>query len=190
MIKLIKYRIAIITLLFGVFGKALSSILGIQDLQVQYIGIACLIAFIINLLTSFLLKRTWKKKVRSVLQIISLLLFLMLIISIAFHIYYFQEHTFAYYGFKDEKSLYIKGDEYTRLGDSLKAAHPYAQDGDLLKCCLGGPQGASTLWVPSTITMNTLILLASYGCIIIFFSFLVSMLVEILSLKYPVTSMK
>lgn len=69
-------------------------------------------------------------------------------------------------------------------------AHPLMGPSDVLAKILGGAHEADLLWKGETITKNKLILLASYGLIIIFFSFLVSILVEVLAFKYPKSSMK
>jgi hypothetical protein len=190
MLQLIKYRLAVVTLLFAAFGGALATIIGIDELRLQYVGLACLITFVINLLVSFLLKQKWEKRYKQRLQVISFAIFVLLITAIAFHVYFFQSNTFRYIGFNKQESYHVKGESFTYLGDSLSRSHPTMEPAEILSKYLGGPQQASSLWKQETITSNVLILLASYGSIVICFSFLVSILVETLALKFPKTALK
>ncbi|MEO6220193.1 MAG: toll/interleukin-1 receptor domain-containing protein, partial [Ginsengibacter sp.] len=122
--SLLRYRVIIIAVSFTILSLLLTGIFGIHVLRIPYIVIAGLVSLIISLLVPALLKNKVQNKIRSRLQTISILLLTLFVISLAFHVYYFQSHTFIYKGFGRSTAYYIKGKDFTHIGDSLKMAHP------------------------------------------------------------------
>ncbi|MXV50321.1 hypothetical protein GS399_05000 [Pedobacter sp. HMF7647] len=185
MIKLLKYRAALISIMFGLFGGALSKLLDIDEMAGYYTALASLIALVVSLLISFLLKGTWKRAVRNNVKIISIVLFFGLIVTIYMHTKYFIECTFQYKDFDGHKSYYVNGSEYTEQAKKFKRNNPQIQsDDDLIREGFGSPAEKSKVWTPDSIQKNVLKLITSYSLLVIFFVSIISILLEVLTLHY------
>lgn len=182
--KILRYRILIMIVTFTLLVAITTGKFGIHALRFQYIAIAGLSLIVTSLLILSLLKSTVQHKIKSRLQLISISLFIVFVAALAFHINYFQSNTFLYRGFRGKGAYYIKGNNFTTLGDSLRRAHPYMTEADILKKLLGGPGEASRLWVPASIISAKVRILYSYTAAIIFFSLFISILIELLAMKY------
>lgn len=181
MIKLLQYKAALIAVLFGLFGSALSKLLDIDEMASYYTALAGLIALIVNLLVSFLLTGRWSRTLKNNVKIICLLLFTALIITLFIHTKYFLECTFAYKDFDEKQSYYVKGDEYSAVALNFKKEHPYIQsDADLIREGFGSPENKALVWTPESINKNTLSLITSYSLLVIFVVGLISVLLEVL----------
>ena len=88
MIAILKYRVLLITILFGAFGGALSLLLKIEDLKTYYPSLAILIALTVSLLISFLIKAKWNIRLRNQLKAISVVLFILFLAAAVLHTYY------------------------------------------------------------------------------------------------------
>ena len=66
----------------------------------------------------------------------------------------------------------------------MKKAHRHMIDADILKKFLGGPGQASRLWVPDSINSAKFAILSSYTIAIIFSALFISVLLELLAMKY------
>ncbi|MEX2591938.1 MAG: hypothetical protein WD426_04130 [Anditalea sp.] len=191
MIKLLRYRAALLTVLFGLFGGALSQLLVIDEMTWYYTALASIIALVVNLLVSFLLKGRWSTRMKNHTKIASILLFLALIATIYAHTKYFIEGTFSYRGYDDQISYYVKGNEYTYVAQEFKKANPYIQsDADLIREGFGSPEEKYKAWTEQSINENKLGLISTYSLIIIFFVSLISILIEVLMGRYGKTTEK
>lgn len=191
MIKLLQYRAALLTVLFGLFGGALSKLLVIDEMTWYYTALASIIALVANLLVSFLLKGRWSTRMKNNTKITSVLLFLAFITSLFMHSKYYIESTFSYSGYDDELSYYVKGNEYTAVAKEFKQAHPYIEsDADLVREGFGSPTEKGKVWTVESINQNKLKLISTYSLIIIFFVSLISILIEVLMGHYGKTTTK
>ncbi len=182
--KLIRNRTLLSVAAGTLLAALLTGPLGIKSLSFQCISIAAISLLVSSLLIMSLLKSKIQNKIKSRLQIISISLFLIFIITLVIHVNYFQSNTFLYKGFGDVTTHYIKGSGFTPLGDSLARAHPNMTEADILKKFLGGPGEAQRLWNPASVTLAKMRILYSYTAAIIFFSLFIAVLVELLVMKY------
>lgn len=185
MISLLKYRAALIALIFGLFGGAISYLLKIEELAFYYTALATLIALVVNLMVSFMLKGKWNTHTRYSVKAVCLFLFAGLILILYTHTRYFLEGTFPYRDFEGQVSYYIKGTEYTPVAKDFKLENPYIQsDEDLIREGFGSPDEKDKVWTQESINNVWLKLITSYSLIVILFVALISILIEILMSKY------
>lgn len=191
MIILLKYRAIFIGLLFGLFGGALTKLLAIDELAFYYTALASIIAIVVNLMVSFMLKGKWNTHVKYSVKAVCIFLFLALIIALYSHTNYFLRGTFPYRDFEDQVSYYIKGNEYTPIAIKFIEENPYIQsDEDLIREGFGSPDEKDKVWTQASINSNWMKLLTSYSLVIMFFVALVSILLEILISKYGKSTKK
>lgn len=191
MIILLKYRAIFIGLLFGLFGGALTKLLAIDELAFYYTALASIIAIVVNLMVSFMLKGKWNTHVKYSVKAVCIFLFLALIIALYSHTNYFLRGTFPYRDFEDQVSYYIKGNEYTPIAKKFIEENPYIQsDEDLIREGFGSPDEKDKVWTQASINSNWMKLLTSYSLVIMFFVALVSILLEILISKYGKSTKK
>lgn len=191
MIILLKYRAIFIGLLFGLFGGALTKLLAIDELAFYYTALASIIAIVVNLMVSFMLKGKWNTHVKYSVKAVCIFLFLALIIALYSHTNYFLRGTFPYRDFEDQVSYYIKGNEYTPIAIKFIEENPYIQsDEDLIREGFGSPDEKDKVWTQASINSNWMKLLTSYSLVIMFFVALVSILLEILINKYGKSTKK
>lgn len=185
MIKLLQYRAALLTVLFGLFGGAISKLLVIEEMTWYYTSLASIIALVVNLLVSFLLKGRWNKTRKNYIKVTSVLFFIALITTLFLHTKYFIEGTFPYKGYDDKVSYYVKGNEYTSIAKQFKGERPDIEsDADLIREGFGSPAEKDKVWTAQSINANMLKLISTYSLIIIFFVSLISMLIEVLMGPY------
>ena len=108
-IKFINGQAVIVTLIFGLFGGALTKFLGIAELSLRYMSIASLLGLVLILLINLLLKVSKKASVKLILKLIAILLFVGLIISFFRFDRIFGDATFEYTDIDSVKSNFIKG---------------------------------------------------------------------------------
>ena len=191
MIQLLKYRVLFITLLFGLFGGALSLLLKIDEMQAYYPALASLIALCVSLLISFLIKSRWNTHFRNKLKLVATVLFVFFLIAAALHTSYFLNNTFKYEGFGGKTAYYVKGSVYTPAALKCRKDHPViTSDAAMLELCFEGTGGKGQAWTEQSINNNVLTLIVSYCTVILFFVAVVSLLVEILVLKYDKSNKK
>jgi hypothetical protein len=188
MITILKYRILFITILFGAFGGALSLLLKIEDLKNYYPSLAFLIALIVTLLISFLIKARWRTEFRNKLKIASVILFLLFLGASFLHTYFIIDRTFEYREF-DDVNRFVKG-EYSAAALTFKKDHPNVKDEEALNKEFGGTSGIDIYWTKESINKNILLLIISYCCLVMFFVASVSLLTEVLSSKYGKSTKK
>ncbi|MEP6584973.1 MAG: toll/interleukin-1 receptor domain-containing protein [Ginsengibacter sp.] len=182
--KILRYRTFFMIVISTLLVAVVTGIFGIHALRFQYIAIAALSLFVTSMLVLSLLKSKMQYRLRSRLQLICISFFTVFIAALAFHIYYSQSNTFPYTGFGGKAAYYIKGNGFTHLGDSLMKAHRYMAETDILRKLLGGPGGASRLWIPASIISAKIKILFSYTAVMIFFGLFISILTELLATKY------
>jgi hypothetical protein len=181
MIKLLQYRAALISALFGLFGSALSKLLVIDELTLYYTALSSVLALVVNLLVSFLLKSKWNASMRNYTKLICILCFLGLIATVYIHTRYFMAGTFPYRDYDDKVSYYVKGYEYSYSAKEFKDAHPYiGSDADLIREGFGSPAEKDKVWTVQSIDKTRLRLISSYSLIVIFFVGIISILIEVL----------
>jgi hypothetical protein len=191
MIKLLKFRLTLISVAFAAFGGALYKLLVIDEMSWYYTALANLIALVVNLLVSLLLENKRAKSSINYVKIFSILLFLGFITTVYMHTKYFIEGTFPYSGYDDKVSYYVKGDEYTALAIKYKQEHPNIEsDADLVYEGFGSPTEKDKVWTVASIDKNKLRLISSYVLVVIFFVGIVSVLLDVLSRSYGKTRPK
>lgn len=182
MITLLKYRVLLVTFLFGAFGGALSLLLKIEDLKTYYPSLAVLIALTVSLLISFLIKARWETGFRNKLKVAATLLFVLFLVSAFVHTYLIINRTIEVREF-DTMSRYVTGD-YSAAGLAYIKAHPTQTDKEALYNEFGGAEGVPIYWTPTSINNNILLLIITYCAVVLFFVACISLLAEILSGKY------
>ncbi len=191
MILLLKYRAGLIAILFGLFGGGLSKLLSLEEMSFYYTALAFIIALVVNLLISFLLKGKWNTHVKYSVKAVSVFLFVALIITLYGHTSFFIRGTFAYTNFENQVSYYIKGDEYTPLAKKFIQENPYIQsDEDLIREGFGSPDEKDKVWTQASIDSNWMKLISTYCLIVILFVALISILLEVLISKYGKSTKK
>ncbi|MBD8489938.1 hypothetical protein IFO69_14370 [Echinicola sp. CAU 1574] len=191
MIKLLKYRAALLGVLFGLFGGAISQLLAIEEMTLYYTALASIIGLVVNLMVSFMLKGRWSTKMKNTIKVVCVILFVGLVATLFLHTKFFIEGTFSYSDFEDKVSYYIKGSEYTNVAKKFKEENPYVEsDEDLISEGFGSPEERDKVWTQESINRNWMRLLTTYSLIIIFFVALVSILIEVLMGKYGKTTSK
>lgn len=185
MIKLLQYRAALLAVMLGLFGGAISKLLVIDELTGYYTALASIIALVVNLLVSFLLKGRWNTKLKNNIKKICLALFIVLVGFFYMHTKHFIEYTFPYSDFENNVSYHVKGREYTFAAKKFKEEHPYiVSDADLVREGFGSPDEKGKIWTQESIDKNWLSLVLSYSLVVIFFVGLVSVLIEVLISQY------
>lgn len=185
MIVLLKLRVVLITLLFGLFGGALSLLLNVDELHDYYAGLAALIALCVSLLVSFLIKAKWNVAYRNQLKKVSALLFFLFIIAAFMHTYLFINSVFKYKDFDNNISYYVKGTVYTQAALNCRKDHPtISSDAAMMVNCFESPENKGDAWTEESINNNTVLLIISYCMVIMFFVGTVSLLGEILAARY------
>jgi hypothetical protein len=185
MIKLLQYRAALLSVLFGLFGSALSQLLVIDELTWYYTALASILALVVNLLVSFMLKGRWSRSRRDYTKVACILFFLCLIATVYTHTRHFMAGTFPYRDYEDKVSYYVKGNEYTYYAKKFKESHPYIEsDADLIREGFGSPAEKDKVWTTQSINRTMLRLISSYSLIVIFFVGIISILLEVLMGRY------
>ena len=190
---LLKYRVALITLLFGAFGGALTFLLQIDEMENYYRALAPLLALVVSLLISFLLKMKWGTKARNILKVIAAVSFVFLLISIFFYTRLFLAATFPFANSDGKTSYYVRGDKdaYTQLALDFKNKNPgITSDSEIIRNGFEGPHNKRFVWAEESISKNLLCLIAGYCVIVILFVGIISMLSEIQVLKYSQSTRK
>lgn len=188
MASLLKFRVAFITLFFGIFGSALTLLLQIDEMESYYRALAPLLALVISLFISFMIKMRWNTKTRNKLKIIVSVLLTLLLLSVFFYTRLFLKATFPFRDANDNLAYYVKGDKnsYTQLALDFKKNNPaITSDSELIRNGFEGPHNKRFAWTEESISNNILLLIAGYCIVIILFTGIVSLLSEILVLKYP-----
>ncbi len=185
MVTFLNLRVVFITLLFGLFGGALSYLLKIDELQSYYPALAALIALCVSLLISFLIKGKWTLAFRNKIKKIASLLLVLFIISAFVHTYLFINSVFKYEDFNGNISYYVKGSVYTQAAEKCRKEHPdISSDAAMMTACFESPENKAEAWTEDSINNNVFGLIVSYCAVIIFFTGTVSLLTEILASKY------
>ncbi len=185
MVAFLKLRVVFITLLFGLFGGALSYLLKIDELQSYYPALAALIALCVSLLISFLIKGRWTVVFRNKIKKMSAILFSLFLIAAFIHTYLFINSVFKYKDFTGEVSYYVKGSVYTEAALKCKKDHPkITSDAAMMYACFESPEEKTEAWTEESINNNVFMLIVSYCAVILFFVGTVSLLTEILASRY------
>lgn len=191
MIQLLKYRAALLGVLFGLFGGAISQLLAIEEMTLYYTALASIIGLVVNLMVSFMLKGKWNARMKNTIKITCAFFFVALVVTLFMHTKFFIEGTFSYQNFENEVRYYIKGSEYTAVAKKFKEENPYIEsDEDLIREGFGSPEEKGKVWTQESINNNWMKLLTTYCLIIIFFVSLISILIEVLMGKYGKTTGK
>ncbi len=182
---LLKSRVAQVTLLFGVFGGALGKLLKIDEMEGYYMGLTSLVALVISLLISFLLKGRWSLKTKRTLQVVLAVASVLFIAAALFHTYVFLNKTYPYRTPGGQSAVYlVKGEKLSLEGMALKKKYVNQTENEILFYHLGGPNQKAHLWEQAEINTNTFLLIASYVLLVVFFSATTFALLEILAIKY------
>lgn len=191
MIKFLQYRAALLTVLFGLFGGALSKLLVIDDFTWLYPAIASLIALTVSLMVSFLLKGRWSKKLKNNIKIACIILFVAFLTTLFLHTKFFIETTFASSDYDGEVTYHVKGNEYTSAAMEFKQSHSYIEsDDDLVREGFGLEDGKDKVWTKESIVKNQVKLISTYILTTMFFVALISILIEVLMGQYGKSTRK
>lgn len=185
MIKLLQYRAALVSVLFGLFGGAVSNLWVIEEISWLYSGIASITGLSVNLLVSFLLKGKWTRIMKNNTKLACIILFIALVGTLYLQTKYFLERTFAYQDHDNVVTYYVKGTEYTPFAKAFKLANPeIVSDADLIREGFGSPAEKGKVWTPDSINDSWLKLISTYTLFVIFFVSLISILIEVLVGQY------
>ncbi len=178
-IEILNNRVTYITLIFGLFGGALSLLLKIEDMKTYYPALASLIALLVSLLVSLLIKGKKGPAQRRLFKILAALLFFLFLVCAILHTNFIIKKTFEYHEF-DQMSRYVKGD-YSPAALAAKQKYPMLTDEQILYQKMGGPDGISVYWTAASIDNNVFLLIISYCGVIIFFVASITFLTEVLA---------
>jgi hypothetical protein len=153
-------RVFIITIFFGIAGYLLAHVLRIIPIAPYYEWMPMPLAALCALLVFYFLNDTFIKKGWL------LVFFGCFILCAAVNIYIIVKHTFEYEEFSGI-NRYVKG-EYSSAGLKLKSVYFPISDEQLLRQHLKGPEFVKILWTPDSVDSNILLLILSYGGIVIF----------------------
>jgi hypothetical protein len=177
--KVLIKRAAYITLLFGLFGGALTLLLKIEVMQAYYPALASLIGLLVSLLVSFVIIGKRGTKIRNRFKIAAILLFMLFILCALLHTNLIITRTFEYNEF-DETNRYVKGD-YSERGLVEKKKYPMLTDEQLLYKKMGGVDGIEILYAKASVDQNIFLLIISYCGVVIFFVAAITFLTEVLA---------
>lgn len=180
---LLRYRMIYPALFFTLTGMLINKFSGIVSLQKAFFFLLLITPLITSFLVSSFLREKINNKIRGRLRVMAVGSFLLCLVFVTFYIYYFQQHTFSYRGFGSEIFHYIKGNEYTDLGKSLKAEHKNMTDPDLLKKFLGGPGESARLWEQSSLSQARFIFILLFEGIVLSAAVGCAILLELLNYK-------
>ncbi|TAL44339.1 MAG: hypothetical protein EPN92_08985 [Chitinophagaceae bacterium] len=185
---ILQYRVAFITALFAIFGGALTLLLQIDEMETYYRSLAPLLALVVSLFISFMLKMKWSTKARNFLKVIISVLFGLLLIAVYMYTKFFLKATFPFRDSEDKVAYYVKGDKdsYTQVATDFRKKNPgITSDAEMIRMGFEGPHNKRYAWTEESISNNILWLITGYCIVVILFVGAVSFLSEILSLKYP-----
>lgn len=172
-------RVTYITVLFGLFGGALSFLLKIEDMKTYYPALASLIALVISLLVSLLIKGKTDRKSKSRFKISAIILFLLFLGFAAIHTKYVITKTFEYHEF-EEVNRYVKG-AYSDTAYALKKRYPHLSDENMLYQKMSGVDSIKQYWTPESVETNIFILIATYCGLVLCFVAVITLMTEILA---------
>lgn len=178
-LKVLNDRVTYITLLFGLLGGALSLLLKIEDMKAYYPALASLIALVVSLLVSFLIKGKRDRKSKNRLKVWASILFVLFLGFAGIHTKYVITKTFEYHEF-DEVNRYVKGN-YSDTAIALKKRFPHLNDEQILYQQMSGPDSIKQYWTAESVDTNIFLLIASYCGVILCFVAVVTLLTEILA---------
>ena len=187
MISILKYRVIFITLLFAIFGQALTRLLEVDEMKAYYQSLAPLLALAVSLLLAFIIKGKWTQKTRNILKIAASVLFGFLLIGVFMYTRLFLKATFQFRDVKGNVAYYVKGDSksYTQPALEFKKNNPnISSDSEMIRMGFEGPHNKRYAWTEDSISDNILWLITGYCLVVLLFAGLVSLLTEILSLRY------
>jgi hypothetical protein len=180
-LQVLNNRVTYITVIFGLFGGALSLLLKVEEMKNFYPALSTLIALLVSLLVSLLIKGKRDKRSKDRLKISAVLLFLLFLVCAAFHTRYVINQTFEYHEF-DKVNRYVKG-EYSDSGLAAKKKYPMLNDEQILYQIMGGTDGIENYWTRTSIDNNILWLILTYCGLVMFFVACITLLTEILAEK-------
>lgn len=186
-------RVIVITLLFTIFGQGLTRLLKIDEMASYYEALAPLLALVISLLISLLIKGRKTKTLARKIRIASVILFGCLLIAVALYTQLFIKSTFKFAGFDDSYAYYVKGNSgaYTRIALDFKQKHPeISSDDDLIREGFGGPVNKSKVWTENAIQQNLQYLIFGYCIVVMLFAGIISLLCESLYVAKRVPQVK
>ena len=193
-VKLINYYALIISAIFGIFGGALVSFLGVPELKLRYISIAQLMGLVLVLLIRLLLTIKMKAKIKTTVKIVAVILFAGLVFSYMSFDKSFNKGTFSYTDSNDSTAYYVKGSD-----DQLQPAANFFAEGsarrqgkvpsdqDLVDNFGGinireGVNNIPAVWLPSSISANKQKLINNYMIMAMLFVATIYFIVEVLVL--------
>jgi hypothetical protein len=184
---ILKYRVVFITALFAVFGSALTLLLEIDEMENYYRSLAPLLALVISLFISFMIKMKWSVKTRNRLKITISVLLGLLLVAVFMYTRFFLKATFPYRDAENKVAYYVRGDKnsYTQLAIDFRKKNPaITSDAELIRLGFEGPHNKRYVWTEESISDNVLWLITGYSIIVILFVGMISFLTEILALQY------
>lgn len=180
---LLRFRFVLPAIFLACVAWLVNSTSGVVTLKTSFFLIALFTPIFISLIVSGVLQQRLKAASRNRLQMLAVLSLVLALLSATGYIYFYQGHTFTYEGFGGKKNVYVKGDAYTSLGETLKKDHPKMTDEDLLKKFLGGPDGRKRLWEASGQASNRFVMIILFQVVIIFAALGCALLLEMLYYK-------
>lgn len=177
--KVLNNRVTYITVIFGLFGGAISLLLKIEEMKTYYPALAILIALLVSLLVSLLIKGKRNPKIRYVFKITAAILFLLFLVCAVLHTNYIINRTFEYHEF-DENNRYVKG-VYSDSGLVARKKYPMLNDEQILYQKMGGTDGIEIYWTKSSVDSNIFLLIISYCGVVMFFVASITFLTEVLA---------
>ncbi|MRG46625.1 hypothetical protein GFS24_15990 [Chitinophaga sp. SYP-B3965] len=178
----LRARVLVVTLLFTIFGQALTKLLKIDEMAAYYESLAPLLALVISLLISLFIKGRKTKTLARNIKIAAGVMFVCLLVAVGFYTQLFIKSTFKFKGFDSNTvSYYVKGskDAYSASALEFKKKHPViTSDDDLIREGFGGPEHKSKAWTEDSIQQNLLNLILGYCMVVMLFAGIISLLCE------------
>lgn len=173
-IKFINAQALIVTAIFGLFGGALTSFIGIKELSARYMSIAGLLGLVLILLINLLLRVSKKTSVKLILKLVAVILFVALVISFFRYDRIYGDATFEYTDIDTVKANFIKGTDKGLQQSASEFLQRFIKDNgriptdqELLDNAGGiyekaGINNIANVWTPSSILSNKRLLIQNY----------------------------
>jgi hypothetical protein len=157
----------------------------VEELQLYYILLAPLLAFVVCSLVLLIVKTKKSKQISSSLRLPALINFSCLLVALLLYFNLFQRTTFRFLHGNGTVSYHVKGDKSCYSQDALDCIkeNPGISDDDLISLCFSNPVYKKWVWEENCIRKNFIWLVIGYCGVMVLLSAFVALLAEYLARK-------
>ncbi|MEJ8844604.1 hypothetical protein WG954_19580 [Lacibacter sp. H375] len=195
-IKFINAQALIVTAIFGLFGGALTSFIGIKELSLRYMSIAGLLGLVLILLINLLLRVSKKAYIKMILKLIAVILFVGLVFSFFRYDGIYGDATFEYTDIDTVKTNFIKGTDKGLQQSAAEFLQRFIKDNgriptdqELIDNAGGiyekaGINNIANVWTPASILSNKRLLIKNYILMAMLFLASIYFITEVILIFY------